>query len=176
MKRKNSLEKAKFGEFYHDDFVKKKRRRLFFITLHIPNQNYFQRIFVMATIPGIDITVFKDGGETEVLRFKQDWTCGEAEKKIRENSRLEGGRLVDGEDCALRDDEHLGNRELKFVGGRSSGDFIDHCQFNYTHVPCAQYLSSHFSYSSVAFRKIAQAGGGQLQGGLLCHGVVRRCV
>ena len=36
------------------------------------------------------------------------------------------------------------------------------------------YLSSHFSYSSAAFRKIAQAGGGgQGQGELWCYGVVR---
>ena len=38
------------------------------------------------------------------------------------------------------------------------------------------YLLSHFSYSSAAFCKIAQAGGGgQGQGELLCHGVVRCC-
>ena len=36
------------------------------------------------------------------------------------------------------------------------------------------YLLSHFSYSSAAFRKIAQAGGGgQGQGELLCHDAVR---
>ncbi len=36
------------------------------------------------------------------------------------------------------------------------------------------YLSSHFSYSCAAFCKIAQAGGGgQVQGKLCCHGVVR---
>ena len=35
------------------------------------------------------------------------------------------------------------------------------------------YVSSHFFYSYVAFRKIAQAGGGvQGQGELWCHGVV----
>jgi hypothetical protein len=34
------------------------------------------------------------------------------------------------------------------------------------------YLSSHFSYSSAAFRKIGQVGGGgQAAGELLCHGV-----
>ena len=39
------------------------------------------------------------------------------------------------------------------------------------------YLASHFSYSSAAFRKIAQAGGGGPgQGELLCHGVLRFCL
>ena len=38
-------------------------------------------------------------------------------------------------------------------------------------------LSSHCSYSSAAFRKIAQAGGGGPgQGELLCHGVLRCCL
>jgi len=39
------------------------------------------------------------------------------------------------------------------------------------------YISSHFSYSCAAFRKIAQAGGGgQGQGELWFHGVVRCCL
>ena len=38
------------------------------------------------------------------------------------------------------------------------------------------YLSSHFSYSSVAFRKIAHGGGGgEGQGEIWCHSVMRCC-
>jgi hypothetical protein len=41
-------------------------------------------------------------------------------------------------DCALRDDEHLGDRPLRFVGGRSTGDYLSlnhpcQCKY-YTHV------------------------------------------
>jgi hypothetical protein len=58
------------------------------------------------------------------LLFRSDWTCAEAKKEIRESSCLEGGRLVDSEGFSLRDVDNLGERQLQFVGGKSTGDYL----------------------------------------------------
>jgi hypothetical protein len=62
---------------------------------------------------------------------------------------------------------------LKVKNGTSLPILFNHVCFEFVPI----YVSSHFSIAlSVAFRKIAQAGGGvQVAGELWCCGVVRCC-
>ena len=93
------------------------------------------------------ITVIKEGANENVL-FNPAWTGAQAEKKIRESFLLQGGGLEDVDTgITVGDDDILGDRQLRFVGGRSTGDYLSlnhSCQFKYTH-----YVPSHsFSITS----------------------------
>ena len=71
------------------------------------------------------ITVIKEGVNEEVVPFNPDWTGAQAKKEIRERFLLEGGGLENvNTGFPLRDDDILGDRQLRFVGGRSTGDFV----------------------------------------------------
>jgi hypothetical protein len=105
------------------------------------------------------ITVIKEGVNEDVF-FNPAWTGAQAEKKIRERFLLQGGGLEDVDTgFTVGDDDNLGDRQLRFVGGRSTGDYLSlnhSCQFKYTHVPSHSfsitsalnlflYISSHIS-------------------------------
>ena len=104
------------------------------------------------------ITVVKEGVD-EVMRFNSLSNGARAEKKIRERFLLQGGGLEDENGITVEDDDTLGERQLRFVGGRSTGDYLSlnhSCQFKYTHVPSHSfsitsalnlflYISSHIS-------------------------------
>ena len=80
------------------------------------------------------ITVIQPGCVEEKVRFISDCTCAEAKKEIRSSFVLERGRLEDVETgISLRDDDKLGeDRQFKFVGGRSLGNYLSFnhsCQF-----------------------------------------------
>jgi hypothetical protein len=70
------------------------------------------------------ITVVKEGANEDVS-FNPTWTGVQAKKEIRESFLLQGGRLEDVvTDFTVGDDDILGERQLRFVGGRSTGDFV----------------------------------------------------
>ena len=69
------------------------------------------------------ITVVKEGANEDVF-FNPAWTGAQAEKKIRERFLLQGGGLEDENGITVEDDDILGERQLRFVGGRSTGDFV----------------------------------------------------
>jgi hypothetical protein len=70
------------------------------------------------------ITVVKEGGNV-VMTFDPAWTVTQAEKKIRDFFLFQGGGLEDDDTgFIVGDDENLGERQLRFVGGISPGDFV----------------------------------------------------
>ena len=101
-------------------------------------------------------------GKTEGVQCDAVRTGVEAEKEIRKRFGLEFGGLVDDDTGKIVfEDELLGNRELRFVGGRPTGDYLSFkpaYQFKYTHVFshsffrvfCFEivFLSSYFSITS----------------------------
>ena len=78
------------------------------------------------------ITVLKEG-KNEGVKCHSVWTGAQAEKKIKERFLLEGGGLEDvANGLIVGDDEQLGIRQLRFVGGRRTGDYLSFnpaCQF-----------------------------------------------
>jgi hypothetical protein len=93
------------------------------------------------------ITVIKEGVNEDVF-FNPVWTGAQAKKEIRESFLLQGGGLEDVDTgFTVGDDDNLGDRQLRFVGGRSTGDYLSlnhSCQFKYIH-----YVPSHsFSITS----------------------------
>ena len=69
------------------------------------------------------ITVVKEGANEDVS-FNPTWTGVQAKKEIRERFLLQGGGLEDENGITVEDDDILGERQLRFVGGRSTGDFV----------------------------------------------------
>ena len=70
------------------------------------------------------ITVVKEGGNV-VMTFDPAWTGAQAKKEIRDRCLFEGGGLEnDATGFIVGDDENLGERQLRFVGGISPGDFV----------------------------------------------------
>ena len=104
------------------------------------------------------ITVVKEGVD-EVMRFNSLSNGARAKKEIKESFLLQGGHLEDENGITVEDDDTLGERQLRFVGGRSTGDYLSlnhSCQFKYIHVPSHSfsitsalklflYISSHIS-------------------------------
>ena len=70
------------------------------------------------------ITVVKEGANEDVI-FNPAWTGAQAKKEIRESFLLQGGRLEDVDTgFTVGDDDNLGERQLRFVGGRATGDYL----------------------------------------------------
>ena len=70
------------------------------------------------------VTVVKEGANEDVF-FNPAWTGAQAKKEIRERFLLQGGGLEDVDTgFTVGDDDNLGKRQLRFVGGRSTGDFF----------------------------------------------------
>ena len=69
------------------------------------------------------ITVVKEGVD-EVMRFNSLSNGARAKKEIKERFLLQGGGLEDENGITVEDDDILGERQLRFVGGRSTGDFV----------------------------------------------------
>ena len=69
------------------------------------------------------ITVVKEGVD-EVMRFNSLSNGARAKKEIKESFLLQGGHLEDENGITVEDDDILGERQLRFVGGRSTGDFV----------------------------------------------------
>ena len=68
------------------------------------------------------ITVVKEGANEDVI-FNPAWTGAQAKKETRERFLLQGGGLEDVETgFTVGDDDSLGKRQLRFVGGISTGD------------------------------------------------------
>ena len=115
-----------------------------------------------------NITVVMEGVEDGMMRFKSSSTGARAKKEIRDRFLLEGGGLEDNDSVTVEDEEELGDRQLRFVGGRATGDYLSlnhSCQFKYTHVPSHSfsitsalnlflYISSHFSIALSALKSL----------------------
>lgn len=71
------------------------------------------------------VTVVVREGANGDVRFNSAWTGAHAEKEIRNIFSLQGGCLEDiNTGSTLGDDDDLGERKSRIVGGRSTGNYL----------------------------------------------------